>query len=62
MKLPTFPPLLTDGPAIMRPRRIGPGVKRVGKLVTKRAVLPEVLTRQLRRQQERLALKGRALI
>ncbi len=41
--------------------RTGPGTKKVGKLVTKRAVLSSPLTRQLRRQQERLAAKGRAL-
>lgn len=45
------------------PTRIGPGKKSVGKVLKrKRAILPEPLTRQLRRQQERLAMKGRALI
>ncbi len=46
----------------IEPTRIGPGTKKVGKLVVKRAVLPSPLTRQLRRQEERLAAKGRALI
>lgn len=46
----------------IKPTRIGPGAKKVGKLVVKRAVLPSPLTRQLRRQEERLAAKGRALI
>ena len=61
MKWPIFV-LPALGPSLFKPRRSGPGVKRVGKLLTKRAELPVPLTRQLRRQQERLAFKGRALI
>lgn len=51
------------GPTWIMPTRIGPGKKSVGKVLgRKRAVLPNPLTRQLRRQQDRLALKGRTLI
>lgn len=54
--------LISDSRPMVRLTRRGPGAKKVGKILTERAVLPTPLSRQLRRQQLRLAAKGRALI